>query len=297
MLLHPPGVAVNKIVLSFDHSGESNATALFRRIDGDGQIGMRLYTTRQPEEARTAITSAYSYLVDHWQPGDDVYVFGAGSGAACAQAFARLLNTIGVHDSELSSYLLQTYALTRTERTAQDWQHIHQVAAGLAECDDIAVPVRFLGLWDCTRVRGTAGPVEVLAGRHAVAIDGGPMRQRVDGVDEVWFRGTHRDTTSGALTLEWMLDGAAAAGLRVDTMPSAHVEPEPSARPVGLRRLPDDAVVHASVGLHVRAHPQYWRRLPAQVRWADPDWLDRAERLVRTQPARPLPRPVLAVAS
>lgn len=287
---------MKNIVLCFDRSGESNATTLFRLVEA-GQVGWRQYTNSRPEDARASVASAYTHLVDHWEPGDDVYVFGAGSGAACAQALTRLLGTIGVLDGELRSYMLATYALPRTARTAQEWRHVTEVAAGLAEDDDLALPVRFLGLWDCTRIRGTAGPVNVVAGRHAVAIDGGPNLQRVEGVDEVWFRGSHRDVVSSPLTLDWMLEGAAQAGLRVDRTPSAHAERESSALNVGLRRLPEDAVVHASVQMHVRMHPRYWRRLPARVRWADQDWLDRGERLLASTPVAPLRTPALAAAS
>jgi hypothetical protein len=290
-------VAVTNIVLCFDHSGESNATALFRLVDQTDQIGWRQYTTNRPEDARTSVASAYTHLVDNWQPGDDVYVFGAGSGAACAQALTRLLGTIGVLDGELRSYMLATYALPRTARTAQEWRHVTEVAADLAEHDDIALRVRYLGLWDATRIRGTAGPVDVVAGRHALAIGGAPNLQRVEGVDEVWFRGSHRDIVGGPLTLDWMLDGAEQAGLRVDRTPSAQVEPERLALNLGLRRVPGDAVVHASVQMHVRTHPRYWRRLPAQVEWADQDWLDRGERLMTTTPAPPLPPHALAAAS
>ncbi|GAA2533595.1 phospholipase effector Tle1 domain-containing protein [Mycolicibacterium diernhoferi] len=288
---------MKNIVLCFDHSGESNATTLFRLIDQAGQVGWRQYTNRRPEDARAAVASAYTHLVDHWQPGDDVFVFGAGSGAACAQALTRLLGTIGVLDGELRSYMLATYALPRTARTAQEWRHVTEVAAGLAERDDITLTVRFLGLWDTVRVRGTAGPVNVVAGRHALAIDAARPPQHVEGVDEVWFRGSHRDIVSSPLTLDWMLDGAERAGLRVHRAPSAHVEAESSALNLGLRRLPDNAVVHASVQMHVRTHPGYWRRLPARVQWADGDWLDRGERLLTAGPVAPLQPHTLATAS
>lgn len=288
---------MKNIVLCFDHSGESNATALFRLVDQAGQVGWRQYTRNRPEDARASVASAYTHLVDHWDPGDEVFVFGAGSGAACAQALTRLLGTIGVLDGELRSYMLATYALPRTTRTAQEWRHVTEVAAGLAEHDDITLQVRFLGLWDATRIRGTAGPVNVVSGRHAVAIDGAPNLQRVEGVDEVWFRGSHRDVVSSPLSLDWMLDGAAQAGLRVDRTPSAHAEPESSALNIGLRKLPDDAVVHASVRMHLQAHPRYWRRLPAQVQWADQDWLDRGERLIAGTLGSPLRPRALATAS
>ncbi len=53
-----------------------------------------------------------------------------------------------------------------------------------------------------------------------------------------------------------------------------------AARTISLRRLPASPLVHASVDVYLRAHPEYWRRLPAHVVWADTDWLARSERLV-----------------
>ncbi|MDO3400715.1 DUF2235 domain-containing protein [Mycolicibacterium neoaurum] len=288
---------MTNIVLCFDQAGETNAAALFRRVDPADQISWHRHTSRRAEQARQAVAAAYDFLTEHWHPGDPVYAFGAGSGAACAQALARLLGTIGVLDGELRDYMLSTYALPRTERSAQEWHRVTEVAAGLAEHDDIAVPVRFLGLWDSAPIRGAGGPMAVVEGRHALAIDGGPSLQRVDGVDEVWFRGTHRDIVDGALTLEWMLDGAARAGLRLDTAPSAHAEAESSALTLALRRLPEAAAVHASVQMHLHNHPRYWRRLPARVQWHDLDWLDRGERLLAAERTAPTPAMALATAS
>ena len=57
-----------------------------------------------------------------------------------------------------------------------------------------------------------------------------------------------------------------------DTAP-AHLRPLPAGR------VPADAAVHASVQTYLRAHPSYWRRLPAHFVWADPEWAARAERL------------------
>ena len=55
-----------------------------------------------------------------------------------------------------------------------------------------------------------------------------------------------------------------------------------------LRKVPDDALVHASVDVYLRAHPDYWRRLPSHIVWSDLDWVARAERLPmrETAPAK-----------
>ena len=59
--------------------------------------------------------------------------------------------------------------------------------------------------------------------------------------------------------------------------------------------------MHASVDVYLRAHPDYWRRLPARFAWSDVDWVARAERLLfdieEAAPAEEEAAPVAHVAS
>jgi uncharacterized protein (DUF2235 family) len=325
---------VKNIVLCFDrardHPGPrdaTNAEALLRLLDeSDEQItwyhpgtpmgaadGRKLARLRwreaAAEDARATIAEAYEFLVEWWQPGDRIYLFGVGRGAYCAHALTRLLGTVGVLP-DLMDYVLAAYALPRTRRSPQDWRRVALVAAGLAGKREIGVPVEFLGLWDMVKVPGARATEEPLAnvvgGRHAVAVDAayGPLTGRLvsssEYVEEVWFRGSHCDIVGGSgacwplaeIALDWMLDGAVQAGLmlRKDGRCYAPAPSEcdalaESARTVSLRRLPASPLVHASVDLYLRAHPEYWRRLPGHIVWADTDWLARSERLVRTERA------------
>jgi hypothetical protein len=158
----------------------------------------------------------------------------------------------------------------------------------------------------------------VVAGRHAVAVDGGNgslAGRLVDApecVEEVWFRGAHCDVAGGPgacwpladIALDWMLDGAVQAGVTVRDgsrceapAPSEYDALAESARTISLRRLPASPLVHASVDVYLRAHPQYWRRLPAHVVWADTDWLARSERLLDAGPPTAHVESVLAAAA
>ena len=188
---------------------------------------------------------------------------------------------------------------------------MNQLTARLVGQREIAVPVQFLGIWDTMKLPGLAAPstadtlANVVAGRHAVAIDGGygPFGEHLvapgnERIDEVWFRGGHCDIAGGSgacwplsdITLDWILDGAFRAGavLRPESPYAPTATPTEldaltdGACTISLRSVPPDARVHASVDIYLRAHPEYWRRLPARVVWADTDWLARSQRLVRT---------------
>lgn len=334
---------MTKIVLCFDRGQNdphlrdaTNARALSRLLDVDGDrldwyhpgnaVGQARLTdqvhpwrrrAQSVDAARAAIAEAYRFLAKTYSPGDDVYLIGAGRGAYCARELTRLLGMIGLptgRADEVFDYLLGAYALPRTARSGEDWERAGTLAAELAGAADVAVPVRYLGLFDMTRVPGaaaTAGPLtNVTAGRHAVAIDGGARHESAGSpqIEEVWFRGAHCDVAGapGAcwpladIALDWIIDGAVQAGLSVRDG-GRHRLPAPAAvdplagsnHMVSLRRVPLDAAVHASVEVYLRSHPRYWRRLPARFTWADREWLARGERLM---PAAAVARPAVPAA-
>ncbi|KUI44973.1 hypothetical protein AU197_11960 [Mycobacterium sp. IS-1590] len=315
---------MKKLVLCFDRirgypepETATNAHRLFRLLDGvPDQLtwyhpGATAYPgkTLRPfkaaaEEARGAIAEAYRFLVDCWEPGDPIYLFGVGRGGYCAQTLTRLLSTVGVLP-ELTDFVLGAYALPRTGRDQQDWTRVTQIASRLEQQREIPVSVRFLGIWDAVSIPGwtrRSMPVpmpNVESGRHAVAIDGRPGERLTTSasahVEEVWFRGAHCDVAGGPgacrplaeISFDWMLEGALSAGLSAPHE-SMNALPTPghydalaeTAHTISLRRLPANAAVHASVELYLREHPQYWKRLPACVTWSDLDWAARGERLV-----------------
>ncbi len=282
----------------------------------------RRWRARVAATARRSVIDAYFHLAEHWHPGDRIFLLGAGRGGYCARALARMLGTVGIigdRDDNVIEYALTAYALPARTRTTQDWQHIHRMACALAGDTEVAVPVHFLGLWDTVKVPGTPRLCEddalgnIVSGRHALAIDGGggPFGEcRIgrddDTVEEVWFRGTHCDVVGGPdaywpladITLDWMIDGLVKAGGIVGGAATPNL-PAPTERDalaegagsLRFRTVPEDALVHASVEMYLRAHPDYWRKLPWHIVWADLDWAARAERL----PA-PITAPAVATA-
>jgi len=319
---------LKNVVLCFDQLGHhpdvgdgTNVTTIFRLLDeSEHQTGW--YHTGTPRrarrrdalaDARTTVRKAYAFLVGNCEPDDRVLIFGAGRGGYCAEALTRLLGTVGILPprwDDLVDFFVSAYGVPRTRRSPREWAGIAHLTAELNGGSESTIAVAYLGLWDALRpptLPGTpATPVtNVLAGRHAMAVDGGPfgdrlMNVRSQDIESVWFRGGHCDVTGGAgaceplteISLDWVVDGAVTAGALLRSEETAAL-PVPSqsdalagsARSVSLRRLPSDACLHASVDVYLRAHPEYWRRLPDRVIWSDQEWLARGERLVPTAAA------------
>ena len=312
---------MKNIALYFDRphpGGGGNAAALAALLHrSDGQIvwspdaGPPRAPRRRPLDAvRRQVGQAYDFLGEHWEPGDRLFVFGSGRAGSCAQTLVRLLGTVGVlrpddDPAQLRDYLLTAYAVPATARDGADWARVTRLAAQLHGQPPVAVD--YLGLWHAAGPPGRTGRTAdlspaVLAARHALAIDARVAPVLLGGdredVQQVWFRGARCDLTRGRhasaaladIALEWVLDGAVAAGLDLADPVAAPASTADdalagSAHPVPLRRVPEDAAVHASVERYLRAHPGYWRRLPARIRWVDPEWAARGERLMAVPPS------------
>lgn len=325
---------MKNIVLCFDHTDNrpglrdaTNTQALFRLLEiGPDQVGWyhcgeaprteahRLGRhAKTAANARSAIIDAYRFVADRWQRGDHIFLFGGQHGGHRACELAALLGTVGLMpgcSDDLLDYALATYVLPRTKRTHQDWRRVGQLTAELAGYTETSIPIRFLGLFGAAAIPGagrSVGPLDnVEVGRHALPIDAGPALRHPDGqVAEVWFRGGPSDIAGGPgacwpladIALDWMLAGATMAGLAVHDRTSCPNElgaVTPTTLTLHRRQTPPRAHVHASVEMYVRAHPQYWRRLPARIDWADVDWLARGERLAHRPTEALVEHPVLA---
>jgi len=114
-----PGVFVKNIALCFDHgrdrsgsAGVKNASALVALLQSDADqivwsrpdsdaishhhFPRRHRRSQALDRARTSVVEAYEFLVDRWEPGDRLLIFGSGHGAFCARALTHLPGTVGI---------------------------------------------------------------------------------------------------------------------------------------------------------------------------------------------------------
>ncbi|APB01266.1 DUF2235 domain-containing protein [Nocardia seriolae] len=195
---------------------------------------------------RTNLAEAYTYLIEHWRPGDRVFIFGFSRGAYTARALAGLLHEPGLlrpGSENLVQYIVSAYT-----RKTTDWDELHQYTnAFCSKSADgrFSIPVEFLGVWDTVKAAGllrwalhwpfTRQVPNVAKAFHAVSIDEKrrpyreylvlPRSERTV-LTETWFAGVHSDVGGtfvddpklARIALKWMADGALDAGvlLRAD---------------------------------------------------------------------------------
>lgn len=185
------------------------------------------------------VYEAYFYLMENFEEGDRVFLFGFSRGAYTVRVLSGFLYMMGLLEKgcqNLIPYAFEIYA-----RREPDFATAGRFKSRFSrDC-----PIAFMGLWDTVSSVGyfgnwksypyTRNNKNVKTIRHALAIDErrayytqnklGSAQTQDQSIKEVWFVGAHADIggsypekESGLskITLQWMLNEAFAEGLKVD---------------------------------------------------------------------------------
>lgn len=200
------------------------------------------------------IADAYRFLMQTFEPGDAVFVFGFSRGAYTARALCGLVRMFGVMspgNEGLIPYAIRVFKRNDDSFLARVAARPSKffIAAGFKDTFSRKCKPHFVGVWDTVSSVGwildpigmkpgslpyTADLAEVSTVRHAVSIDERRAFFRQNLVHEapgrdikqVWFAGVHSDVggsypegESGLskISLRWMLREAESAGLLLDT--------------------------------------------------------------------------------
>jgi len=182
------------------------------------------------------VEDAYEYLMDKYEHGDKVFIFGFSRGAFTARVLAGMLNKCGLlqkGSNNLIPYASRINFTTGNQETAEGFKNVF-----CHECKP-----HFLGVWDTVASLGYVHSLrkfsdnilnpDVTSAYHAISIDEKrkkfpvslwnesdiPTAQKIE---QVWFSGVHSDVggsypESGLsdIALEWMLTNAENEGLKL----------------------------------------------------------------------------------
>lgn len=253
--------------LKYYHPGVGTEGGKLKKMLGGG-LGLGLNQN---------IQSAYYWLADNYQPGDQIFLFGFSRGAYTVRSLGGmicglgLLNLTGV-EAERKWMRVKTLFKDgyRKGRPIQEWGRAWSFHSGDPRVKQVGgdqtdgcngVGIHFIGVWDTVGAVGIPDDVAILnllddeaAGFHdtklsdsvkyachALALDeqrasfSPTLWTGVEGrenVKQVWFPGAHSDVGGGYVqhglsdcALEWMLQEAKDAGLKLDDQIIAQVSP------------------------------------------------------------------------
>ena len=196
----------------------------------------------------TKIQKGYTHLVESWEEGDSICIFGFSRGAYCARSLVGLIRNAGLLRREHVKLVPEAYALYRTRDEGADSETAKFFRGKYAR----EVPIHLLGVWDTVGALGI--PVEsfewfnkayyqfhdtelsgiVRNAFHAVAVDEhrknysatlwNPKQKPNQRVEQVWFSGAHANVGGGYahtalsdIPLRWMMQKSQTCGIAFDT--------------------------------------------------------------------------------
>jgi uncharacterized protein (DUF2235 family) len=224
------------------------------------------------------VKDTYRFVVENFEPGDELFFFGFSRGAFTARSTAGLVRNAGILRREHADRLDEAYALYRS-RTAHPRS---AEAQAFRDSYSYETRIRFIGVWDTVGALGiplspgrwvnfinrrwqfhdTDLSTKVEAAFQALAIDekrppfsptmwtqqpDAPANQQVE---QVWFTGVHCDVGGGypqralaEITLRWLVSRARWCGLAFDDGQLDTTAPDPmgelhESRTMLYKRLP-----------------------------------------------------------
>jgi len=181
------------------------------------------------------VKSAYLFLMNHYEEGDKIYLFGFSRGAYTVRKLSGMIHLFGLlhkGNEDNLKYALEIYHKRKK---------LFHLANSFKVKFSKEITIHFVGIWDTVVAAGglfqlyTAFPFSgsmknVAIVRHAVAIDERrkhydyyPVHAEHENVKEVYFSGVHSDIGGSypeeglsKLALEWMIGEASQAGVHFD---------------------------------------------------------------------------------
>ena len=197
------------------------------------------------------IQDGYRFIVQNYNPGDQIFLFGFSRGAYTVRCLNGLMNNCGILRRSRANLIPQAFRLYKKRKTppsapeAGDWRQANAYGRPRSVVD-------FIGVWDTVGALGA--PTRVLAfmdekdlfydhelgsnvkvARHAVSIDERrrdfsptlwTSKEAID-IRQVWFAGVHSDVGGGYapddegkllsdIPLVWMAKEASKSGLEFE---------------------------------------------------------------------------------
>jgi uncharacterized protein (DUF2235 family) len=295
----PTNVAKTALALA-DTDDEGNRQCLHYQAGVGTRRGERLLGGGLGVGLSRNVQECYRFLVDNYEPGDELYFFGFSRGAFTARSTVGLVRNSGILRPEQRHRIEAAYALYRNPHRDS---HPSGIAAELfrRSYSHADVPIQFVGVWDTVGalgipVDGFRPPVvsrlwtfhdtklsrSVRHAYHAIAIDERrrPFRPTLwernkddpppdQTLEQVWFAGVHcdvgggyRDPTLSEIPLLWMVDKARDCGLafKPDRLVLHKPASDDEHRRTGARIAPDPC------GEKHESRNRFYRVLPAYDR-------------------------------
>lgn len=233
------------------------------------------------------VLDAYQFLMETFEPGDKIYLFGFSRGAFTVRSLAGMLYKCGLLRSDNDNLVEYASKIYNTRGNTD-------IAKGFRETFSRNCPVFFIGVWDTVeslilnagkKFHDTTLNPDVKFGYQALSIDEKRRdfppslwdeSRKAPGqvIEQVWFAGVHSDVGGwyperglSNLALQWMAEKAAGCKMLIDGKGLKTYAGDPHGikhesytgfwkfRGRHIRKIPEGALIHESAIQRMKHKP------------------------------------------
>jgi uncharacterized protein (DUF2235 family) len=232
-------------------------------IGSEGNMFQRIFDGATGNGISEKILQAYHFIIQNYEPGDELFLFGFSRGAFTVRSLSGLIRNSGILKIQHLDQIQRAFAIYRSRRLELQPRAVEATLFRKTYAVEETTKIKFIGVWDTV---GALGNPLVLNGFftqrnqfhdtelsskighafHALAIDENRKNfeatlwhQKEDSkgqvLEQVWFAGIHSDVGGGYtanesglsdVALKWMLEKAESCHLNFENL---SVDPNPLA--------------------------------------------------------------------
>ena len=223
-------------------------------IGSAGRVLQRMYEGATGRGISSKILQAYRYVIENYEPGDELFLFGFSRGAFTVRSLSGLIRNSGILKIQNIDLIPRAYSIYKSRKPRFQPREIEATLFRKTYAVEETTRIKFIGVWDTVGALGnplwmngvlnkhnqfhdTDLSTRIDHAFHALAIDekrknfeATLWHQQDDSGDQVleqvWFPGVHSDVGGGYpenedslsdSALLWMLEKAQKCNLAFDT--------------------------------------------------------------------------------
>jgi uncharacterized protein (DUF2235 family) len=221
-------------------------------IGSEGRILKRVFDGATGTGISENILQAYTFIINAYEPGDELFFFGFSRGAFTVRSLAGLIRNSGILDIKNIDQIPRAFHLYRSRHPSYHPKEIEATLFRKSFAVEEVTKIKFIGVWDTVGALGnplflhgifstrnefhdTELSSKIENAFHALSIDekrknfeATLWHQQEDSkgqvLEQMWFPGVHSDVGGGYpeaglsdISLEWMKEKAESCNLRFNS--------------------------------------------------------------------------------
>jgi uncharacterized protein (DUF2235 family) len=232
-------------------------------IGSEGDLMKRVFDGATGTGISENILQAYCFIINNYEPGDELFFFGFSRGAFTVRSLSGLIRNSGILKIENLNLVQRAYGIYHSRLPEHQPREIEATLFRKTFAVEETTQIKFVGVWDTVGALGnplflngilskrnqfhdTELSSRIINAFHALAIDekrknfeATLWHQQPDSKDQVleqvWFPGVHSDIGGGYpetenglsdIALQWMFERAESCNLKFDSL---NMNPNPMA--------------------------------------------------------------------